>query len=33
MTDTTTQTDAGQANDLPAPARPFSAFERLVAWR
>ena len=32
MTETSTTGEAA-ANDLPAPARPFSAFERLVAWR
>ena len=32
MTETSTTGEAA-VNDLPAPARPFSAFERLVAWR
>lgn len=33
MTETSTTGGAATTNDLPAPARPFSAFERLVAWR
>ncbi|TDH39109.1 lipoprotein-releasing ABC transporter permease subunit [Pseudohoeflea suaedae] len=33
MTDTTTSADDTGARPLSEPARPFSAFERLVAWR
>ncbi|MAY62592.1 MAG: lipoprotein-releasing system transmembrane subunit LolC [Rhizobiales bacterium] len=33
MTETSTTGEAATASDLPAPARPFSTFERMVAWR